>query len=100
MTGYYVDPEVLRASAKSIMKAVEAVSKVHLDKLSGEKTEFGHDDASAAYKEFLATWHQALTKVLKDESEGSADGLKDSADRYEQDDGRTADALAKRAGSQ
>ncbi|WP_328634823.1 WXG100 family type VII secretion target [Streptomyces sp. NBC_00356] len=100
MTGYFVEPEVLRASAKSIKDAVEAVDRVHLDKLADDTPEFGHGDASDAYEELLATWHQALTKVLKDESQGSADGLKGVADRYEQNEGLTAELVAQRTGNQ
>ncbi|MGP3770065.1 WXG100 family type VII secretion target [Streptomyces sp. SDT5-1] len=100
MTGYTVEPEALRASAKSIADAVEAVDKVHVDKLAEDAPEFGHGDASDAYAELLATWHQALTKTLKDEAEGSADGLKSSADLYEKNEGRTADLVAQRADNQ
>ncbi|MGY0488819.1 WXG100 family type VII secretion target [Streptomyces sp. WG-D5] len=98
MTGYSVEPETLRASAKSITNAVAAVDKVHLDKLADDTPEFGHGDASDAYEELLATWHQALTKVLKDEAEGSADGLKSSADRYEKNEGLTADLVGQHVG--
>ncbi|WP_425839339.1 WXG100 family type VII secretion target [Streptomyces fractus] len=100
MTGYSVEPEVLRASATLIRDAVEAVDRIHLDKLADDTPEFGHGDASDAYQELLATWHQALTKVLKDESQGSADGLKDVADRYERNEGRTAEIVAQRTGDQ
>ncbi|MFF3497158.1 WXG100 family type VII secretion target [Streptomyces sp. NPDC002795] len=100
MTGYSVEPEVLRASAKSIKDAVAVVDKVHLDKLADDTPEFGHGDASDVYGELLATWHQALTKALKDGAEGSADGLKDVADRYERNEGRTAELVAQRTGDQ
>ncbi|MFZ3572403.1 hypothetical protein ACOKM5_36340 [Streptomyces sp. BH097] len=83
MTGYSVEPEVLRSAAKKIRDAVTGADKVHLDKIAEDTPDFGHSAAEVAFDELMATWHQALTKTLKDDGEGSADKLADTALQYE-----------------
>ncbi|MFJ9173379.1 hypothetical protein [Streptomyces sp. NPDC102360] len=83
MTGYAVEPEVLRSAAKRIRDAVNGADKVHLDELSEETTDFGHSGAEVAFDALMATWNQALTKTLKDAGEEAADKLADTALAYE-----------------
>ncbi|MFI5664152.1 WXG100 family type VII secretion target [Streptomyces sp. NPDC051684] len=83
MTGYSVEPEVLRSAAKKIRDAVSDVDKLHLDELTEKTADFGHSEAELAFEQLMGTWHQALTKTLKDDAEESADKLADTAREYE-----------------
>ncbi|MFD7297895.1 hypothetical protein ACFV9W_31815 [Streptomyces sp. NPDC059897] len=83
MAGYTVEPGALRAAAKRIRGAVKGVEEVHLDKLADGDFDFGNSDAAHAFSELMATWHQALGKVLKEEGEEAAEKLDDTAGSYE-----------------
>ncbi|MGY0491354.1 hypothetical protein [Streptomyces sp. WG-D5] len=89
MTGYTIEPEVLRAAAKRVRGAVNSVDRLHLDKLGDGEIDFGHGDAAKAFTELITTWHHALTKVLKDEGEETAGKLSDSAGEYERGENDT-----------
>jgi hypothetical protein len=83
MTGFGVDPQVLRSAAKKITDSVREVDGVKVEDLGESPGDFGHSDAQNAFSELMATWNVALTKTLKEDAEGSAEKLEKTASGYE-----------------